>query len=212
MKKYVVSSSKEEKEDGNILVSVFNYSYGRPDTLFTREFTKNGAYIEDGKPSIEITNTSKIWQPFYWPAIDFSSSNLVRLAGVIQSGGDNITYIVNECMDTGSFSAGAYKRNTFSNEVNFIKSKADNAEEAIRKIRTSFEKLCSRSSESNQVIDFSWIKDWGYEYSIDKSVYEIVMAPFWGESLCVELLHLTGYSKDQLLEEMYQTIKKSNKQ
>jgi hypothetical protein len=206
LRKTAVNISKKKTELDDHIVSIIHSVYGRPDIFFEREFTNTGAYTDKSKPCINILNTSNIWQPFYWPAIDFSTSNLLRLAAVMQIGQDNLTYIVNECMDTGNFSAGVYKRNIYSKDVKFVKSKADTAEEAIRRIRTSFEKTILDAENNNVCVDLSWIKDWGYEYALDKSVHELVSAPFWRQSLSIEMLNLIGYEKNTLLEEMYQEM------
>jgi len=109
-------------------------------------------------------------------------------------------------MDTGNFLAGVYKRNIYSKDVKFVKSKAETSEEAIRRIRTSFEKTLLDAEKNNVFVDLSWIKDWGYEYTLDKSVHEVVSAAFWRQSLSIEMLNLIGYSKDTLLDEMYQEM------
>ena len=114
-------------------------------------------------------------------------------------------------MDTGKFSAGVYKRNTYSRDVKFVKSKADTAEEAIKRIRTSFEKTVLGAEKNDICIDLNWIKDWGYEYTLDRSVHELVLAPFWRQSLSVDMLNLIGYQKNTLLEEMYQQITQKHK-
>lgn len=206
LRKTSLNISKKKTELDEYLVSITHSVYGRPDIFFEREFTSRGAYTDKSKPYLKIVNESNIWQPFYWPAIDFSESNLLRLAGVIQLGCDNLTYVVNECMDTGNFLAGVYKRNIYSRDVKFVKSKADTAEEAIRRIRTSFEKTVLDAESNNICMDLNWIKDWGYEYTLDKSVHELVLAPFWRQSLSIEMLNLIGYQKNTLLEEMYQEM------
>ena len=206
LRKTNLNIEKKKTDFDDYLVSISHSVYGRPDLFFQREFTKTGAYTDKSKPSINILNTSNIWQPFYWPSIDFSASNLLRLAAVIQIGQDNLTYVVNECMDTGNFLAGVYKRNIYSKDVKFVKSKAETSEEAIRRIRTSFEKTLLDAEKNNVFVDLSWIKDWGYEYTLDKSVHEVVSAAFWRQSLSIEMLNLIGYSKDTLLDEMYQEM------
>ena len=211
LRKTTLGIDKKKTEHDNYIVSINHSVYGRPDLFFQREFTKNGAYTYDSKPIINISSTSNIWQPFYWPSIDFSPSSILRLAAVIQVGQDNLTYSVNECMDTGKFSAGVYKRNTYSRDVKFVKSKADTAEEAIKRIRTSFEKTVLGAEKNDICIDLNWIKDWGYEYTLDRSVHELVLAPFWRQSLSVDMLNLIGYQKNTLLEEMYQQITQKHK-
>jgi hypothetical protein len=211
LKKSIIDSKMERvnKGESNEIVNATIYGsfYGRPDAIYKRSFNKYGGYIKDGNIDISFSDRMMIWQPFYWPAINFSNSNTLRLAGVMQVGQDNLTYVVNECLDTGQFNAGVYKRDLYTNNINFIQSKAEDTEDAIRRIRTSFEKTIVSCEESNTLIDFFWIKDWGYENNLDKTFSEIILAPFWLEAIHLELLHLIGYTKEQLLDEMAEQIK-----
>jgi hypothetical protein len=109
-------------------------------------------------------------------------------------------------MDTGEFNAGIYKRELYDHNVSFIQSKADNVEEAIRRLRTSFEKTVLSHEQNNEPLDISWIKDWNYDATFDSAFYEILSGQFWGEALDCEMLHIIGYTKQQLLEEMYNEV------
>jgi hypothetical protein len=187
-------------------VKVYSCVFGRPDIILNSTYTKIGASIPDKYSSITISDISMMWQPFYWPSLFIDPSQQIRLVGVLQYGSDNINYVVTESMDDGTFKAGVYKRETYSHEVKYIESKATSAEEAVRRLRTSFEKSLDSIHGSGSVPDLFWIKDWNYDSSIDISFKDVLTAPFWEHSMNCELLHLIGESKEQLLKEMYEEI------
>lgn len=206
-KKNVIDVQLKKEEEHTIINSYISI-YGYPDLKFTGKYNKNGgASASDDNVNIDFSNRQMTWQPFYWPSIDLSKDLLIHLAGVVQSESENITYIVTECMDTGSFHAGIYKRTNYSPEpAVFIQSKAETCDDAIKRLRTSFEKTVLSYNESNQVLDFSWIHDFGYESSLSESFMKIVSADFWLQAINCELINVIGSSKREMLEELLNQI------
>lgn len=205
-KKSVVEVDSSKTTEEKISINVYSATFGRPDTYIEASYNKSGGIIKSEYPKMFISPRATIWQPFYWPAIDLNSDILIRLVGVLQGGVENLNYIVTECMDTGRFTAGVYKRELYESETTFVQSKADSVEEAIRRLRTSFEKTVLKHENEDDPLDISWIKDWGYESTLDSAFYDILSAQFWDQSLDCEMTHIIGYTKQQLLEEMYNEI------
>jgi hypothetical protein len=205
-KKTVIDIDSTKSTEEEINIRIYSAAFGRPDTFINSSYNKNSGIIPEKYPSLSISPISTIWQPLYWPALNLDKDVMIRLVGVLQGGSENINYIVTEGMDTGEFNAGIYKRELYNHNVSFIQSKADNVEEAIRRLRTSFEKTVLSHEQNNEPLDISWIKDWNYDATFDSAFYEILSGQFWGEALDCEMLHIIGYTKQQLLEEMYNEV------
>jgi hypothetical protein len=110
-------------------------------------------------------------------------------------------------MDTGKFHAGIYKRTNYSTEpAVFIQSKARTCDEAIKRLRTSFEKTVLSYDEAGEILDFSWIHDFGYDSSLSESFMQITSADFWLEAINCELINVIGSSKKQILDELANQI------
>ena len=206
-KKSAIEVDNRSSDEFMSIIDVYSCCYGRPDTFLHAKYTKTASIIQNEYPSMGISKYAMIWQPFYWPSINLESDDLIHLAGVIQAGDENITYIVTESMDTGAFNAGVYKRKVYENGVNFIKSKAANVRDAISRLRTSFEKTVLSIEKSGGVLDFSWLEDWPEDTPSDTAFFKLLTAPFWDESIASEMLHLIGYSKQQILQDMYNETK-----
>lgn len=205
-KKSAIEVDNRDSDEFFTDVKIYSSSYGRPDCTFHGKYTKTGALIPQEYPTMTISRYDAIWQPFYWPAINLASDNLIRLAGVIQGGSENLTYIITENMDNGQFSAGVYRRGVYESDATFIPSKAENVNDAISRLKSSFEKSILRNEKEGKLLDFSWIQDWSDEHNHQASFCSILAAPFWDESIAAEMLHLIGSSKNQILKEMYQEI------
>jgi len=206
-KKNVVDVQVKRSEEGNIIKSYISV-YGSPDLKFTGKYNKHGgALTKEYNVHIEFSNKQMTWQPFYWPCVDLSKDVLIHLAAVIQSETENITYIVTECMDTGKFHAGIYKRANYSAEpAVFIQSKAETCNDAIKRLRTSFEKTVMAYEQADKILDFSWIHDFGYDCSLSESFMKISCADFWLQSVNCELINVIGSSKKQILDELANQI------
>lgn len=205
-KKTALDIDTTHTTEEEIKVKVYSAAFGRPDTFIECSYNKNSGIIPEKYPELFISPISTIWQPIYWPALNIEKDVMIRLVGVLQGDSENINYIVTEGMDTGEFRAGIYKRELYDHKVSFIQSKAENAEEAIRRLRTSFEKTVLLHENNNEPLDISWIKDWNYDSTLDSAFYEILSGQFWSQSLDSEMLHMIGYTKQQLLEEMYNEV------
>ena len=199
-----IDSTKTTEEETNI--KIYSAAFGRPDTLMNATYNKSAGLISEKYPTISISPISTIWQPLYWPALNLNEDVMIRLVGILQGGSENINYIVTEGMDTGEFKAGIYKRELYDHDVSFTQSKAENVEEAIRRLRTSFEKTVLSHEKNNEPLDISWLQDWNYDSTLDSAFYDILSAQFWSQSLDCEMLHIIGYTKEQLLEEMYNEV------
>jgi hypothetical protein len=210
-KKNVVDVQVSKNEDENIIKSYISV-YGYPDLTFTGKYNQyGGASTEDDSIDIKFSSRQMTWQPFYWPCIDLSKDLLIHLAGVLQTQSENITYIVTECMDTGSFHAGIYKRTNYSPEPPiFIKSKAETCDDAIKRLRTSFEKTVLSYEQDNEILDFSWIHDFGYDSSFSESFMQIASADFWLQAINCELINVIGSSKKEILEDLSNQIENEN--
>jgi len=206
-KKNVVDVQVDRAENENTIKSYISV-YGYPDLKFTGKYNQyGGSSTTEDSINIDFSNRQMTWQPFYWPSIDLSSDLLIHLAGVLQSETENITYIVTECMDTGKFHAGIYKRANYSTEpAVFIQSKAQTCDEAIKRLRTSFEKTVLSYNEVGEILDFSWIHDFGYDSSLSESFMQITSANFWLEAVNCELINVIGSSKKQMLDELANQI------
>ena len=205
-KKSVIDLSSAGGPDSRTKIKVYSAAFGRPDTTLSATYTSSGGLIEDNYPTHQISNKAMIWQPFYWPSLKLDNSEIIRLVGVLQNGNDNINYVATESMDTGSFRAGVYKRSLYEPGVEYVESKATDIEEAIRRLRTSFEKTVVRHQETGDNLDLSWIEDWNYEYTPDMIFYKILNAPFWEKSVVCEMFHLIGRQKEEILDEMYHEV------
>jgi len=203
-KKAAIEVDNRKSDEFMTVVDIYSSSYGRPDTSLHAKYTKEGSILQNEYPSMSISKHAMTWQPLYWPAMNLESDDLIRLAAVLQGGDENITYIVTESMDTGEFHAGVYKREVYSPGAHFIKSKATTVEDAINRIRTSFEKAIVAADRSGHILDFSWLQDWQQDIPSDTAFFDILTAPFWDESIASEMLHLIGLSKNQVLKEMYE--------
>lgn len=207
-KKAVVDLDSNLSTPENTIVKVYSASFGRPDTTLEAKYSPVGGFLENEYPKYSISDKAMIWQPFYWPSIKTDNSETIRLIAVLQGGNDNLNYVVTESMDSGTFRAGVYKRSIYEPGFEYIPSKATDVEDAIRRLRTSFEKTVLRHSESGDELDFSWIKDWNYDSTPDNSFHEVMSAPFWQDAAMAEMFHLLGKTKEDILEEMYQDIEK----
>lgn len=203
-KKAAIELDSTASTDTVTNVKAYSAAFGRPDSILEANYSVSGSLMEDNYPKHSVSDRAVIWQPFYWPALKLDNSEIIRLAGVLQGGTDNLNYVVTESMDSGGFKAGVYKRSVYEPGFQYVESKAQDVEDAVRRLRTSFEKTVVRHEESGDKLDFSWIKDWNYDSTPDRAFYEIVSAPFWQESVIAEMFHMLGQTKEQVLEEMYQ--------
>jgi hypothetical protein len=206
-KKTVLEIDSTKTTDEEINVKIYSAAFGRPDTIIDSSYNKTSGIISEKYPKLSFSPIATIWQPLYWPALSLDKDVMIRLVGVLQGESENINYIVTEGMDTGEFKAGIYKRGLYDHNISFIQSKAENVEEAIRRLRTSFEKTVLSHEQNNEPLDISWIQDWNYDSTLDSAFYDILSAQFWSQSLDCEMLHIIGYTKQQLLEEMYNEVK-----
>jgi hypothetical protein len=159
--------------------------------------------FEDGNFSWEFSQKSKTWSPIDWSMFRFNKSFCTRLVGVFQTSLQNLTYSVQEDMESGEFFAGISERAPGEIlQVSAKNSSATSVDEAVEKLVRHLNNLHNEHTRLGTPFHFSWSKEFGYEHEFLHVVGDVSRQKFFATDAKHNALKLLNSSFEEIIQQI----------